>query len=85
MEIESAQALKSQKLLDSAELSFLPLQRVTEDDGVLTIFWADNFDRVFLLALLQKVIAKKFHFICYWLQLLLSVCLCSGWEMGVVG
>ena len=82
MEIESAQALKSQKLLDSAELSFLPLQRVTEDDSVLTIFWADN---VFLLALLQKVIAKKFHFICYWLQLLLSVCLCSGWEMGVVG
>ena len=37
MEIETAQAQKSQKLLDSAELSFLPLQPAIEDDSVLTI------------------------------------------------
>ena len=37
MEIETAQAQKSQKLLDSAELSSLPLQPATEDDSVLTI------------------------------------------------
>lgn len=47
IETETAQAQKSQKLLDSAELSLLPLQPAAEDDSVLTIFWADNFDKVF--------------------------------------
>ena len=47
IETETAQAQKSQKLLDSAELSLLPLQPAAEDDRVLTIFWADNFDKVF--------------------------------------
>ena len=39
MEIKTAQAQRSQKLLDYAGLSVLPLQPATENDSVLTIFW----------------------------------------------
>ena len=47
MDTETTQTQKSPKLLDSAELSFLPLQPATKADSVLTILWADNFDKVF--------------------------------------
>ena len=41
-EIESDQARKAQAL--SLSSSMLPLQPLTDNDRVLTIFWADNFD-----------------------------------------
>ena len=58
MEIQTAQARKSQKLLNSAEFSFLHLQSATEDDSVLTTFWADNIEAI-LLVLPQKMITKS--------------------------
>ena len=57
-EIQTAQARKSQKLLNSAEFSFLHLQSATEDDSVLTTFWADNIEAI-LLVLPQKMITKS--------------------------
>ena len=65
-------------------ISFLLLQLATEDHSVLTIFWADNFDNVFLLVLPQKYISKKFHFICYWLRFIICFWKCAcvtggGW------
>ena len=58
MEIQTSQARKSQKLLNSAEFSFLHLQSATEDDSVLTTFWADNIEAI-LLVLPQKMITKS--------------------------
>ena len=58
MEIQTAQARKSQKLFNSAEFSFLHLQSATEDDSVLTTFWADNIEAI-LLVLPQKMITKS--------------------------
>ena len=50
MGIETTQAQKAQKLLESTELSFLPLHPATNNDSVLTVFWADNFDKVILFS-----------------------------------
>ena len=60
-------------------ISFLLLQLATEDDSVLTIFWAEKFDNVFLLVLSEKNISKKSPFIFYWLRFII----CS-WECACV-
>ena len=61
IETETAQAQKSQKLLDSAELSLLPLQPATEDDSVLTIFWETTLIKYFV-SFTTKTNSKKILF-----------------------
>lgn len=65
MEIETAQAQKAQNLLDTEELSFLPLKPASSNDRVMTIFWADNFDKVFILPVYPflKFSTNKFHYL----------------------
>ena len=45
MDVETAQAQKVVKLMNNADTSVLPLQSKSDEETVLTVFWADNFDK----------------------------------------
>ena len=45
LDIQSAHAQKAVKLMNDNHISVLPLQQKSDEDSVLTVFWADNFDK----------------------------------------
>ena len=45
LDIETAQAQKAVTLRNNADTSVLPLQPKSDEETVLTVFWAENFDR----------------------------------------
>ena len=45
LNIKTAQAQKALTLMNNADTSVLPLQPKSDEETVLTAFWADNFDK----------------------------------------
>ena len=45
LDIETVQAQKAVTLMNNANTSVLPLQQKSDEETVLTVFWAENFDK----------------------------------------
>ena len=76
MEIETEKTQKSQSFWIPVNFSFAPLTS-NQIWHWFDHFWAGNFDKIFLLVLPQKILAKKFHFIWYWLRFIICYWECA--------